>query len=284
MQIIHRIDNFLYTIFPSVIPGDQQSLLHAIQEFYTYGPHRPKVTIENDLVSIDTDIPAILAQDKDYQKVIAYCEKGKYAEAKPILKKLIKNNPSNSEYQRIMRQILSDEGEQEEAINCLIDALLWESKNGWELLMMGNIFAKFKNNVPTAINYYDQALIANPKDYITINSIGVKLMQYGKLEEAKKYFYEALKINDQYANTHFTLGMVAEMEDDFHSAFYSTIQSIKLNKSKDILYQNAERPAFDDYRINSIKDKSFLGHHILAYYYVSRSMVIPEMVSQLNLP
>jgi hypothetical protein len=70
-------------------------------------------------------------------------------------------------------------------------------------------------------------------------------MQQGKLEEAKKYFYEALKINNQYANTHFALGMIAEMEADLQSAFYSTIQAIKLNKSKDVLYQNSVRQAFE---------------------------------------
>jgi tetratricopeptide (TPR) repeat protein len=245
MQIIHKIDNFLYTIFPSVIQGDQQSLLNAIQDFYTYGPYKPKVTIDNDFVSIEIDTPTILAQDLDYQKVIAFCEKGKYADAKPILKKLIDKNPAISEYHRIMGQILSDEGDQEEAINCLIDALRWDSKNGWALLMMGNIFAKFKDDVPTAMKYYDQAQIANPKDNITINNIGANLMQQGKLEEAKKYFYEALKINDQYANTHFALGMIAEMEADLQSAFYSTIQAIKLNKSKDVLYQNSVRQAFE---------------------------------------
>jgi len=245
MQIIHKIDNFLYTIFPSVIQGDQQSLLNAIQDFYTYGPYKPKVTIDNDFVSIEIDTPTILTQDLDYQKVIAFCEKGKYADAKPILKKLIEKNPAISEYHRIMGQILSDEGDQEEAINCLIDALRWDSKNGWALLMMGNIFAKFKDDVPTAMKYYDQALIANPKDNITINNIGANLMQQGKLEEAKKYFYEALKINDLYANTHFALGMIAEMEADLQSAFYSTIQAIKLNKSKDVLYQNSVRQAFE---------------------------------------
>ena len=144
-----------------------------------------------------------------------------------------------------MGQILSDEGNQEEAINYLIDALRWDSKNGWALLMMGNIFAKFKDDVPTAMKYYDQALIANPKDNITINNIGANLMQQGKLEEAKKYFHEALKINDQYANTHFALGMIAEMESDLQSAFYSTIQAIKLNKNKDVLYQNSVRQAFE---------------------------------------
>jgi hypothetical protein len=54
-----------------------------------------------------------------------------------------------------MGQILSDEGDQEEAINCLIDALRWDSKNGYALLMVGNIFAKFKNDVPTALKYYN---------------------------------------------------------------------------------------------------------------------------------
>lgn len=144
-----------------------------------------------------------------------------------------------------MGQILSDEGDQEEAINCLIDSLRWDSKNGWALLMMGNIFAKFKNDVPTAMKYYDQALIANPNDNITINNIGANLMQQGKLEEAKKYFWEAIKINDQYPNTHFALGMVADMENDLHAAFFSTIQAIKLNKNKDVLYQNSVRQAFD---------------------------------------
>jgi tetratricopeptide (TPR) repeat protein len=245
MQIIHKIDNFLYTIFPSVTQGDQQSLLNAIQDFYTYGPYKPKVTIDKDFVSIEIDTPTILAQETDYKKVISFCEKGKYSDAKPILKNLIAKNPTISEYHRIMGQILSDEGDQEEAINCLIDALRWDSKNGWALLIMGNIFAKFKDDVPTAMKYYDQALVANPKDNITINNIGANLMQQGKLEEAKKYFWEAIKINDKYPNTHFALGMIAEMEADLQSAFYSIIQAIKLNNNKDVLYQNSVKQAFE---------------------------------------
>jgi Flp pilus assembly protein TadD len=144
-----------------------------------------------------------------------------------------------------MGQILSDEGDQDEAINSLIDALRWDSKNGWALLMMGNIFAKFKDDVPTAMKYYDQSLIANPNDNITINNIGANLMQQGKLEEAKKYFWKALQINDQYPNTHFALGMIADMESDLQSAFYSTLQAIKLNKNNDVLNQNSVRQAFE---------------------------------------
>lgn len=246
MQIIHKIDDFLFTIFPKLkLGGGKTVIINELENYYTYGPFKPKVTVDNEWVTIQIDTPTILSQEADYRKTVALCEKGKFAEAKPILKDLIQKNPTNSEYHRIMGQILSDEGDQEEAINCLIDALRWDSKNGWALLMMGNIFAKFKNDVPTAMKYYDQALIANPNDNIAINNIGANLMQQGKLEEAKKYFWEAIKINDQYPNTHFALGMIAEMENDLHSSFYSTIQAIKLNKNKDALYQNSIKQAFD---------------------------------------
>ncbi|NEW84144.1 MAG: tetratricopeptide repeat protein, partial [Mariniphaga sp.] len=100
-------------------------------------------------------------------------------------------------------------------------------------------------DVPTAMKYYDQALIANPNDFITINNIGVNLMQQGQEQEAKKYFLEALKINEHYANTYHALGMIAESENDLPAAFDSTIQAIKFNKNKDVLYQNSVKLAFD---------------------------------------
>lgn len=43
-------------------------------------------------------------------------------------------------------------------------------------------------------------------------------------------------------------------------------------------------PDKDNYRINSIPGKTFSGYHILAYYYVSWAIAIPEMLAQLKLP
>lgn len=245
MQIVHKIDDFLFTIFPILMGGGKNLIINTLEKYYTYGPYKPKVSIENDWVKIEIDTTSIISQEADYKKAVALCEKGKFTEAKPILQKLIEKNPTISEYHRIMGQILSEEGDQEEAINCLIDALRWDSKNGWALLMMGNIFAKFKDDISIAMKYYDQALVANPNDNITRNNIGANLMQQGKLEQAKKYFWEALKINDQYPNTHFALGMIAELENDLPSAFYSTIKSLKLNNNKDGLYQNSLKQAFE---------------------------------------
>ncbi|WP_373553631.1 tetratricopeptide repeat protein [Haliscomenobacter sp.] len=246
MNIFHKLDDFLFTIFPDLIIGGGNSLIiNKLEEYYSYGPFKPKVEIKDGWVNIEIDTPTILNQEADYRKTIALCEKGNYAEAKIILEKLIEKNPTNSEYHRIRGQIFSDQGHQEQAIDSLIDALRWDPKNSWALLMMGNIFAKFKNDLPTAMRYYDQALIVNPNDNITVNNIGANLLQQGKLEEAKKYFLKAVKIDDQYPNTHFALGIIAEMEDDLFTAFLSTVQAIKVNKKKDGLYQNSVKQAFD---------------------------------------
>jgi tetratricopeptide (TPR) repeat protein len=245
MKIIHKIDEFLFTLFPELIGGSNDLINNELEKYYTYGPYKPKVGINEDWVTIEIDIPTILAQDADYQRTVALCEQGNYAAAKPILKNLIAQNPTISEYHRILGQIHSDEGNQEEAINCLIDALRWDSKNGWALLMMGNIFAKFKSDVDTAMKYYDQALASNKADHITLANVAYILLQDNKIEQAKKYAYEAQKLKADYPNSSFILSLIAKQENDYHSAFYSIIQVLKHAKAGDELHQNAVKQAFE---------------------------------------
>ena len=67
-------------------------------------------------------------------------------------------------------------------------------------------------------------------------------------------------------------------------------EKIPKEEIKEIAYEIAfqgtqgYRPDKDGYQVSSIKGKIFSGYHILAYYYVSWSLTLPEMVSELNLP
>ena len=79
--------------------------------------------------------------------------------------------------------------------------------------------------------------------------------------------------------------------DDFYTALFKDKckeecrRSIRYLFDRNILWGDAlDFTNKDDYRINSIKGKTFSGYHILAYFYVSWSLAIPELVSQLNLP
>jgi tetratricopeptide (TPR) repeat protein len=238
MIISHKIDDFLFTIFPELKGGGNSLIVNALEEYYKYGPYKPKVTIQGDWVTIEINIEAISSQQDDYRKTVALCEQGNYQEAKPILLNLIQQNPTNSEYHRILGQILSDEGEQDKAIDCLIDALRWDSKNGYALLLMGNIFIKFKKDVFTAMKYYDQALAVNPNDIITLNNIGGNLLQQGKMEEGKIYFKKALEIDPNYPNSHFAISLISETEGKLLESFDSSITTLKVYKSKDGFYNN----------------------------------------------
>ena len=245
MQIIYKKEDFLYTLFPELTNGDEDLIKSTLSAYYSYGDYKPTVKIENEFIIIELDTTAILSHESDFNRVIAFCERGNYTDAKPLLTKIIAQNPTNSEYHRIMGQILSDEGDQEEAINCLIDALRWDSKNPWALIMMGNIFAKFKKDIPVAMKYYDLAVLAKPEDHTAIYNIGALLMKQGNTEEAKKYLLESLKINPAYPNTHYVQALIAEKENDLYAAFDSAIDALKYNKNKDSLYENSVRLAFD---------------------------------------
>ncbi|MBZ0169908.1 MAG: tetratricopeptide repeat protein, partial [Kofleriaceae bacterium] len=160
MQILHRLDEFLFGLFPKAQESgnDAEVLKDEMTKFYTFGPYKPIVTLEGGWVKVEINTPVILSEESDFRKVVALAEKRKFAEVKPILRNLISKNRTNSEYYRINGQILSEEGDQEGAINSLIDALRWDPKNAWALLMMGNIFAKYKDDIATAMKYYDQVL------------------------------------------------------------------------------------------------------------------------------
>ena len=79
--------------------------------------------------------------------------------------------------------------------------------------------------------------------------------------------------------------------DDFYTSLFKDKckeeckRSIRFLFDRNILWGDAlDFTNKDDYRINSIKGKTFSGYHILTYFYVSWSLAIPELVSQLNLP
>ncbi|SHH18828.1 Flp pilus assembly protein TadD, contains TPR repeats [Flavobacterium micromati] len=244
MQITHKINDFFFTLFPNLISDNKEVIIAAMKKQYTYGPFVPTVTLQEDLVKIDVDTETILTQDADYNKTVALCDEGKFDDARVTLEKLIDKNPTNSEFHRILGQIHSEQGDQNEAINALIDSLRWNSSNGWALMMMGNIFARYKKDVTTALKYYDQAILVNKADHITLANITYVLFQENKLEDAKKYAFEAIKLKDNYPNTSFILSLIEEKEDNLQAAFNYTILTIKQSINEDALYQNALEQAF----------------------------------------
>jgi len=241
MIIIHKINDLLFNLFPKAIEQgkDMESLKEAIVEYYTFGPFLPKVEIDGDFVKIEIDTSTITSQKAEFDTVIKHCERGNFSQAKPLLEKLIKKNPTNSEYYRIMGQILSEERNIDAAVNNLHTALRWNSKNTYALTMLGNIFARNMNDIPTAMQYFEQSLSVKPDDHIAINNIGANLMQLGRMKEAGQYFQRAYAINPTYPQTLYALAMVSDMKKEYLNALDYISHAVKNKKPSDPMYEHS---------------------------------------------
>jgi tetratricopeptide (TPR) repeat protein len=238
MKITLSLNPFIYTLFP-VENNNIEQLKSSLKAYYTLGPFEPKIEISENEIIITVDSNKYQEDKDEYQKLISLCESGNYNKAKPLAEQLIKKSPNVSEYHRILGQILSDQGDQEEAINCLIDALRWNPNNKFALLMMGNVFAKFKKDNNTANIYYNQVLVNNPTDHITLVNIGVLVFQQGQVNEALKYINKAIEVQPNYPNAYMALVKIAEANQDWQTAIDNAIKTLKRCAKKDVIYQNA---------------------------------------------
>ncbi|UAM97942.1 tetratricopeptide repeat protein [Polaribacter litorisediminis] len=238
MKITFTLNTFLYTLFP-VEKNNVEQLKSYLKQYYTLGPFEPKIEITDKVITITVNTSKYLEDKNTYQQLVNLCENGSFHKAKPLAEQLIQKSPNVSEYHRILGQILSEQGDQEEAINCLIDALRWNPSNKFALLMMGNIFAKFKKDNNTANIYYNQVLVNNPNDHITLVNIGVTMFQQGQQKEALKYLNKAIEAQPDYPNTYMALTKIAETNQDWQTAITNAIKTLKRCLKKDVIYQNA---------------------------------------------
>jgi len=218
-------------------------LKQVIEQFYTIGPCKPRVTIIHGIIDIAIEGDLIEKHNSRYRKVLDLCDARRFEEAKEQITQLIKEAPHISEYHRVLGQILSEEGEQDDAINSLIDALRWDPKNHWALIMTGNILARYQNDIDAAMKYYECAVQHKPDDYVTLTLIALNLIQNGRAEAARTYLDKAFEIKPAYPNMYYAYAKLAEAEHNDKQAFEMAVVALFKNPRKDLLYQQSLQAA-----------------------------------------
>jgi tetratricopeptide (TPR) repeat protein len=260
MIIKHKIDAFLYAIFPQTKGLSVAELERFFVEYYSSGIYKPSITIENELIEVTIDEKTILEHTKEYELVVRLCEQGKYGEARPLLQKLIQENPKISEYYRIYGQILSDEGDQKEAINYLIDALRWDNTNGFAMMMIGNIYAKHLKDTQTAITYYEQALKQRPTDVVSLTNIAFTFYQSESFEQALEYVDKAIVIDAKYPNGQLTKALILQKLQREGEAFACCIETLKIFDSYPSKHFNTQ------VYHSAIQEATALAEHAIEFF------------------
>lgn len=221
----------------NVEEGNIESLIEKIKEYYSIDGISPDVQLENNFISVSIQNSNVFPNQNKYNLLIKSCENKEFNVAYPLVCELAEEYPSNSEIYRIKGQIESEMGQVDNAINSLIDALRWDSKNTYALIMMGNVFAKEKKDIDTALKYYEQASISDPEDYLSLNNIGANLLNLGKYSQAKAFFEKAEKLNPKYPNTKYGLAYVYFEEKKYNEAFQYVLETFRLINENDNLYK-----------------------------------------------
>ena len=245
MHIIHPINDFLFELFPKAkAAGNNIDILkQEIESFYTVGPFKPAISIVHGIIDITIEGDLIEKHNSRYRDVLALCDDRCYNEAKELIAQLIKEAPHISEYHRVLGQILSEQGDQDDAINSLIDALRWDPKNEWALIMTGNILARYQHDLDAAMKYYECAVQHKPDDYVSMTLIAINLIQNGSPDAARQYLDRAFEINPAYPNMYYAFALLAEAEHNYKEAFEMAIVALFKNPRKDLLHQQSLKTA-----------------------------------------
>ena len=218
MTVVFRLSDLLHELFPHD-EGDTEALLSAMRAHYRLGDVEPTVTIEGEMVIVEVDEQHSAGHEQLFDEAWKDCTQGRYAAAKPKLLKLVAQAPWNGNYHAILGQVCSELGEQEEAMDHLIEALRWEPTNHRALVMMGNIWAKHRREPDTALTYLKEALLLRPDDHIAATNIASQLMELKRPEEARGYLEQAIRSAPEYPNTRFAMAELLKAAGEIGEAF-----------------------------------------------------------------
>ena len=152
MKIILDKGAFLEHLFPDL--RDEAQLIEYLKAYYSVGSNQPDIAVEQDLIIISIDTEQIEREENLKAKLIKSVEKGDYKKGLKLALELVDLNPHISDHHRMLGQIYYEQQESEEAMNALIEALRWDPKNGYALILMGNLHSTYKKDAETALLFY----------------------------------------------------------------------------------------------------------------------------------
>jgi len=196
-----------------------------------------EIEIKDNTLNIHIDDIYTL-QEESYNYLVNLCDNAKFDKALKVAEELYLKYKQSSELNRIIAQIHLNNTKPKDAESYLIEALKLNPKNTNALILMGNLQYQ-KEDLETALMYWNAALRFNPDDYLALSNIGSTLAKDNHLNQAKNFFEEALSIKADFSNALLGLGIINNKQDKHTEAFKLAIKVLKTNSVNTPLYDNA---------------------------------------------
>lgn len=187
-----------------------------------------EVTIDGDFVKVKVDQKDLEQSQKEFNEITALCEKRQFKEAHSRLELFLKKHSRHSEGYRILAQMEMEAGNIDKAIDIDIEALRCDPKNIWALILMGNLYSKYKDNYEIGRTYYDSVLKYSPDNFIAINNVAALMMENEDYESAIPLFEKSLEGDKKYANAYYGLAICYYNQRENQKAFDTALKGCLL--------------------------------------------------------
>lgn len=205
-----------------------EELRDKLLAYYTVDGYSAEVTIDGDFVKVKVDQKDLEQSQKEFNEITALCEKRQFKEAHSRLELFLKKHSRHSEGYRILAQMEMEAGNIDKAIDIDIEALRCDPKNIWALILMGNLYSKYKDNYEIGRTYYDSVLKYSPDNFIAINNVAALMMENEDYISAIPLFEKSLEGDKKYANAYYGLAVCYYNQSENQKAFDTALKGCLL--------------------------------------------------------
>jgi tetratricopeptide (TPR) repeat protein len=126
-------------------------------------------------------------------------KQGKFDEAIEAYRKVLANDPNNSNAHNNLGSLLVRKGLMQDALKEFRLSLAIKPDQATVHTNIGYILGE-THHLPEAVEEYNKALQLNPADAHAHNDLGVALLQIGEYEKAAEQFNDSIRINPSYSD------------------------------------------------------------------------------------
>lgn len=168
---------------------------------------------------------------RHFEKAAECCEQGRFETARSSLQKAIKAWPFYSEAYRLCAQSLFNQEQLDKAVDANLDALRFDPKNLWALILMGNIFAA-KDKPEVADTYYSKVLEFHPENALALNNLGGIYCKRKDYARGAEFFEKALAIEGGYICAYYGLALARYNQGKYTECFDQCLKGLKLGNER----------------------------------------------------
>jgi tetratricopeptide (TPR) repeat protein len=218
-----------------------------IRKSYGFLATEIDLRIENGIATISLEEASIKKVDEAtdwFNRGIRKANQTDYKGAIQLFQRTVEYLPLHSAARRNLAMAYLELGNQEEALNYLIDVLRIDPKDVWAYILVGNIYGKYRKDFASAEIFYKKAYEINPNDPYLLNNYAAIKVDKGELEEAERMFRTSIEANPKYPNSTFGLALLYHNQNKYAESLVVMEKFFKLHQTED----PRSKPVFDDIR------------------------------------